>query len=813
MTDIATPAGERSVAVARGGPRLFAGAADEPRGRRAHDAIVVVWATVALGATSALAVPPPAFARAVADLLARLPAFVVALGEMLSDLLTLVAVAVVVVALARRRAAVARDVLLAGALAVALWLLVGRSVEGSWPAVWGALRDAGPPPWYPSPRVAVPGAIVLTATPHLTMPFRRLARWTLGLGVFAVAVAGGTSALGAMGGLFIALIASSTVHLLFGSSAGRPSLTQVATALDELGVPIRSLGVADRQQAGFFHVSATDEHGDALVVKVYGRDAHDAALLSTLWRTVWYREAGAPLRVGRLQQVEHEAFMTLFAGEHDIVTDTVVMAGVTEGDDAVLVVRPRGTPLGELEPARALPAVWALVDQLQAAGITHGQLDHRHLTVAAPTGPDQAVALGLNDFRGAALGRDELRQRTDEAQALVTTALLAGPAAAVAAAAEALGAARLAAVLPVLQTASLTPLQRQALAALDDGDGAEDGWDLDDLRTAAAAAAGVEPPELRQLRRITVGSIVRVVLPAIAVVMLISALAGLDLGELVEQLVNATWWLVVAAFLLGQVPRLAQACSTLGAAPVPLPLGPVYALQLATSYVAIALPGTAARVAVNIRFFQRHGVPPGAAIAAGAVDGFSGFIVQIIALVSILLFSSMSLDIEWGSAAGSAGSLLLLVVVIAVAAAAVVLVVPKLRRFVIAWVRRLTGEAWSTLRGLRSPRRLALLFGGNLANEVLFALTLGVFTRAVGYPVELGELLLINISVALLAGLLPIPGGVGVAEGGLTLGLIRAGMPEEVAFGAVLMYRMATFYLPPIWGYFAMRWLERHDHL
>jgi glycosyltransferase 2 family protein len=29
----------------------------------------------------------------------------------------------------------------------------------------------------------------------------------------------------------------------------------------------------------------------------------------------------------------------------------------------------------------------------------------------------------------------------------------------------------------------------------------------------------------------------------------------------------------------------------------------------------------------------------------------------------------------------------------------------------------------------------------------------------------------------------------------------------------VLMYRLATFYLPPTWGYVALRWLERNEHL
>ena len=80
-----------------------------------------------------------------------------------------------------------------------------------------------------------------------------------------------------------------------------------------------------------------------------------------------------------------------------------------------------------------------------------------------------------------------------------------------------------------------------------------------------------------------------------------------------------------------------------------------------------------------------------------------------------------------------------------------------------------------------------MLFGGNLASGVLFAFALGAFARALGTPVGLGELLVINISVGLLAGIIPIPGGVGVVEGGLAFGLVNAGMAEEAALAAVLL--------------------------
>ena len=265
--------------------------------------------------------------------------------------------------------------------------------------------------------------------------------------------------------------------------------------------------------------------------------------------------------------------------------------------------------------------------------------------------------------------------------------------------------------------------------------------------------------------------------------------------------------------IVAQLPRIAQAVSTLGAAPIPLPLGPVYALQLAISYVNLAIPTAAARIAVNIRFFQRQGVPPGAAVATGALDGVSGFIVQAILLVSFLLFGSMSLDVDLNDPSSDALRLVVIILVGVAVAAVVIAVVPKLRHFAVGWILRLAHEAFGVLRGLHSPRRLAMLFGGNFVAELLFASTLGIFVLAFGYSIPLQELLFINICVSLLAGLIPVPGGIGVTEGGLIFGLTSVGLSQEAAFAAVMLYRLATFYLPPIWGFFSLRWLERNRYL
>jgi uncharacterized protein (TIRG00374 family) len=69
------------------------------------------------------------------------------------------------------------------------------------------------------------------------------------------------------------------------------------------------------------------------------------------------------------------------------------------------------------------------------------------------------------------------------------------------------------------------------------------------------------------------------------------------------------------------------------------------------------------------------------------------------------------------------------------------------------------------------------------------------------------------MGTSLFSSLIPVPGGIGVVEGGLVVGLSSDGMTQSAAFATVLLYRICTFYLPPIWGWFALRWLRRNQYL
>ena len=382
----------------RRGLRLFTSADDQPRARRATDVILLTISFVGIVLVGLAAIPEPGISRAVTRFLDAFPNALTGMWQLLADLPTLWALVVLVAAFMRGRAKVGRDMILAIIVGIVLWLLLGRAVTGAWPELRALVGDVQPPPVFPPARLGIPTALLITASPHLVRPARRLGYSIIALGSVAPVALGASSTLGVVAALLSAAGAAAIVHLILGSSAGRPSLDDVRFALADLKVAITELGVANRQDAGLFAVAARGDDGSELIVKLYGRDAHDAALVSTVWRTIWLRQPGSPVGFGRLRQVEHEALMTLLAAQAGIVTDSVVTAGATEADDAVLVLRRSGRLLVESGHFREsddapnavftdtdgrarLRELWQLLATLHDGGITHGQLDADQLLV------------------------------------------------------------------------------------------------------------------------------------------------------------------------------------------------------------------------------------------------------------------------------------------------------------------------------------------------------------------------------------------------------------------------------------------------
>lgn len=780
--------------------QLFSSPRGAPRYRRATDVFLLVLALLGL-AVLVLAYPPGRFERVLVTLLASVPGLLRPVWSGLRVLLAVWAILLAASALLARRWSVFGQALASLALAIVVGAVAARLALGTWPHAAGVLWSGSGVPRFPGVRLAEAAAVSLTISPHLIRPLQSANRWLLALGLLGALLAAEAAPGGVAAGFLIAVVAAAAVRLAFGTSAGRPELSEVVASLAALGIAVERPEVEDWPVSGVFVVRGVDADGRSLLVKVHGRDAYDNQLLEKVWRTLWYRDAGPGLRLGRNQVAEHEALVTLLARDGGVPTHDVLRVAVTP-KDALLVLRGDARPLDELSAEelthQVVAGFWDALAALHRVGVVHRRIDAR--TVALVDGRP-----GLVDFGGGSTALTPDRLSTDRSQLLVTTATRIGPERAIAAALAALGPDGVGSLLPYLQPAALSGPLRQATK--------DAGVDLDELRKHAAEAVGVEEPGLVRLRRVTWWTFAQTALLILAAFAVLSFATGIDYDQLGSALEHASWGWIALALVVAQTPRLTQALSTLGSLTADLPFGPVYVMQLATNYMNLALPSSAARLAINIRFFQRQGVAPAAAVTAGAIDSFTGTAVQGILLGLLLLLTESTLDLELSAPSGG------LLVVVGVIAALLVLTVVGL--LLIGRVRRALHERfrvwWPQVRvalgALRASNKLALLLGGNVATEVLFAVTLGLFALGLGSHIALWDLLVINISIALLGAFIPIPGNIGIAELGLTVGLTAAGMTEEAALAVAILYRVATFYLPPTWGFFALRWLERNRYL
>ena len=119
-----------------------------------------------------------------------------------------------------------------------------------------------------------------------------------------------------------------------------------------------------------------------------------------------------------------------------------------------------------------------------------------------------------------------------------------------------------------------------------------------------------------------------------------------------------------------------------------------------------------------------------------------------------------------------------------------------------AWAERLGSlqlapSGWMTVTGL------------GVVNWLADAAVLAVSIRAAGGPVPWNDFLLVYGSGVAAQSLNITPGGLGVAEGTLSLALVATGLRASQALAAVLLYRLVSFWLVALAGWLVLCFLRR----
>lgn len=562
-----------------------------------------------------------------------------------------------------------------------------------------------------------------------------------------------------------------------------------------LGLPVSALHPIVHQPPRRTVLTAATG-SSSLRVEVWGRMDAAIRFVERLWGAVWLRDPPKLLSPTLRGQVDEEARIERLARAGNASVPEVVVADVADGV-AVLVERLGvGIALAELDPATvdddALDLMWARIRDLHDAGVVHGKLDAHHVVMT----DDGPIIVG---FEAASITTSDRGRARDVAQMLAATAAIVGPERGVAAAARVLGDGAVAAALAYVQPKALSGWTHDAF-----GGPRQLERRLAELRASAEGTLSTELAAPDRLFRVHPRTLLMAIGTFVAIATLLVRIG--DPSAFWDAIDGADWAFVVLAFALGMLRDVVYGITFLGNVPVRLPIWPSIELQVAMAFSNLAVP-VAADSAIQVRFLQRNGLDVASAIATGGVlSTVTEIAVQVGLFIVALRLAPDTLDFGRIDATKLEVLVACVFVVLAIAAA-VILGVRRVRLLVLPPVRRALRSIW---HAVRSPARLALLVGGNIAAQLLTAASLVACLAAFGAHVEFWSVLAISIGVGLVSSLVPVPGGgIAVSAVGLAGMLTAVGVPQSTSAAAVLAYQVAHSYVPAIPGWFATHDLIR----
>lgn len=596
--------------------------------------------------------------------------------------------------------------------------------------------------------------------------------------------------------LFGGLALGWLVRWVLGTPSVLPTPEELARWLEGQGVWATGLSAADPSSRARMEGTLAD--GTPVRVHLSSRDNRGAGLARRLWALIrLQREVAGRIALSSRVRIDRVALACYLAQQAGVPSPAVVLLAEMPSETLVLVTTvpqdpPESRPLGRASAA----ALFAALHALHSRGVAHHDLRLANL-VMPPRDSDSGA--GFRSLDTAETGASVLAKRLDLVQLLTTLAGEVGAADAVAALRDGYGWVDEFAVAAVLQPIALMPWGWRTMHAaqgsltalrqelLPDGDG--------DARPAA------------RLERFRWRTVVSMVAATVAVYLLVFELHGADL---ISTLATANPGWVIGAVLASAVTYAAAAANLAAFVPKRLSRWRGFRVQLAASFVGVAMPPTVGHVAVNARYLHKERVNEADIAASVAMSQIVNVVTTLLLLIVLaVLTGSGDSPFKIPSSAD------LLIGLGAVAAMILVmLALPRTRAM-------LTQVAWPWVRGVwpqllhvgSHPVNLAASAGANLMLTAAYTFALLASLWSIGAHPSILAAAIVYLAGNTVGSAALTPGGLVAVEAAMTGALVGIHIPYNEALPAVLIFRIATFWLPIPAGWVSYLGLQRQNIL
>ena len=311
-------------------------------------------------------------------------------------------------------------------------------------------------------------------------------------------------------------------------------------------------------------------------------------------------------------------------------------------------------------------------------------------------------------------------------------------------------------------------------------------------------------PATIELRRVTVKGLLTLVGGAVAAYIVLPQLAQVDFAEVLSR---AQWPWALGSVLAAVLTFIGASLVLTGSVPTKLRFRHTFMTQLSVAFSGLVAPAAIGNLALNTRYLQRAGVPAGAAGASVGLAQVFQFTSYVTLLAVTGVVAGISPQASFQPPAKVVAAIpVVLVIVIGLFA------VPRVRRFfrerLLPQLRQVLPQV---LAVLQRPRKLAELLGGALLLDVSFVAALYCATYAFGAAPPLAGVAVVYFAGAIIGSAVPTPGGLGGIEAAMSYGLTTLGVDSGTAVSSVLLYRLATYWLPIPFGWASINHLTKID--
>lgn len=598
----------------------------------------------------------------------------------------------------------------------------------------------------------------------------------------------------------LGVVVGSFLLLVLGSPNPEPEPNDVLAALVDVGLdPVE---VHRWDDAGSRTIYETVERdGSRTFVKLRTPDDRSWDLLTRLFRAIRLRSSEVDRPYSTLKRrVEHEALAiyTVRGGGTDC--PAVIGVGVTPGGAAFLVEDyVTGTRLSELYGDELdddlLRSVFHLVRAVHSTRTAHHNLTFDNMI----RGSDGTV--WLVDFDEAELAADQRERARDVAELLVAVAVTVGPERSVAMGLEELGADELAASLPLIQPLALSRSLGKSIKQQRDL--------LDRIRHEIHERTGAADVPLEQLARVRPRTLVMIVAATLAFYSLLPQFGNLD--DTIDAFGDVRWGWMPALIAASVAYFVFATISFLGSVAQPMPIAASARSQIASAFAQLVGPASAGKMALAGRFLQRNGLTSAEASASVALNTVAGLVTHLLLLAGFFAWAGGA---EVGGISLPSPGTLLFAGLIGIALVILALSIAPVRRTVIRPViDGLRAAAGYVALVVRSPVRVVALLGGSSLITLSYLVGLVFAVEAFGGGIAIAQVGAAYLGAAAIANIAPTPGGLGPLEAAMIAALTGFGLEAGVAISSVLTFRLATFWLPIVPGWFTFMWMERRGEI